>query len=259
MNRYASLTLALGAVTVAAAGCTSQSTPVPNPFSTADRVPPPAMRSVEGVAPAYYPGAAAPAYPAPPAVGAAPAYGNAPAYGAAPAYNAAPPVTAPAYGAPPATSSYAPSAPGPAPGTATPYYGASTSRSAVTPGDTISVPTDAGSLRYATPEESYLARQESQPVPRAGATQLAQAPDRPTATANGWIAGSAPVRSSAIASSPRVRLPGEGWSSEPISLAAIDRTQGVPIAPLEPAPTGARPGEPAPLRVATPSGGTGWR
>lgn len=261
MDRYARLAMLLLAAAIGPmAGCTSKTTTVSNPFTTADRVPPPALRTVPGAAPAYYPEAPTTA----PAFNAAPAYGAAPPAAPSPYTNASP-YGAPAYGAPPSTapSTFSPAAPGqaPAPGTATPYYGASASRGAAAPGDSIAVLPDSGSLRFASPSETNLARQETQPVPRAGATQLAESasPQRRTATASGWIAGSAPVRSSTVAGSPRVRMPGEGLTREPVSLAAIDQMQGVPIAPLEPAPTGASPGEPSPLRVATPSSSTGWR
>jgi hypothetical protein len=164
---------------------------------------------------------------------------------------------APSYGAPPST--YAPATP--APGTATPYYGAATSQRAITPGDTIAVPSDSGSLRFATPSDTSLARQQPQPVPRAGSTQVAtnSGTQRPAATASGWIAGSAPVRTDTLAGSPRVRVPGESFGYESVSLAAIRQPQSVPIAPLEPAPTGSPPGDPTPLRVATPPSSTGWR
>jgi hypothetical protein len=129
----------------------------------------------------------------------------------------------------------------------------------MTPGDTIAVPTDAGALRFATPSDAVLARQSTQPVPRSGSAQLAANPSSRPATASGWIAGSAPVRTDTLAGSPRVRVPGQSSGYEPVSLAAISGPQSVPIAPLEPAPTGVRVGEPAPLRVATPPSSTGWR
>lgn len=253
--RLLALTLTLLAPLVV--GCSSKSPPtVPNPFNTADRVPPPALRVDNVGAPAYYqpgatlqPGAAstfAPGQTTPSGYPAAPAAGS--------------------YPSAPAPSGYAPG-PTPAPGSATPYYGASRSApspSQVAGGDTIAVPTDSGSLRFAGAAESALARQQSSPIDRVGpaASMLASnaplnTPTRRPATANAWIAGSAPVRASRPEASPRVRMPSDEFTREPVSLAALDR--GVRIAPLEPAPTGARPGEPAPLRVATPGSTTGWR
>lgn len=129
----------------------------------------------------------------------------------------------------------------------------------MTPGDTIAVQPDSGALRFATPSDSLLARQQAQPVPRAGSTQMAANSTQRSATASGWIAGSAPVRTDTLAGSPRVRVPGQSSGYEPVSIAAISGPQSVPIAPLEPAPTGLRPGEAAPLRVATPPSSTGWR
>lgn len=260
-------TLALTVVAPLAIGCTSKTPTVTNPFNTADRVPPPMLRAGEGMAaPAYYPGAtaAAPAAPSTYPAHAAPGFQQ-----AAPGFQQQAPAfqQAPA-GFPPATN-YAPSAPTTLPGSATPLYGApplggSAARSRPQPstfaaGDAIAIPPDSGSLRFATQAESSLARNVSQPLPRSSATQLAAAPTRRAATASGWIAGSAPVRSSSPSVAPRVRMPGGGFDREPVSLAAIGRQGGVPIAPLEPASPGSRPGEPAPLRVATPQAGTGWR
>ncbi|MEO0529399.1 MAG: hypothetical protein AAF266_02355 [Planctomycetota bacterium] len=250
------------AVTV---GCTSRTPTVTNPFNSADRVPPPTLRAGDGVAaPTYYPGATAtaPAAPAWPATApAAPGFQQ-----AAPTFQQ----QAPAFQQAPAT--FPPAAPATQPGSATPVYGtppiggsASRSRprtSAVASGDSIAIPNDSGSLRFATQAESSLARAGSQPLPRTNATQLAAAPApaRRPATASGWIAGSAPVRSSTPTVAPRVRMPGGGeFAREPVSLAAIGGPSRVPIAPLEPAPAGNRPGESAPLRVATPQTGTGWR
>ena len=103
-------------------GCRSQSTPLTNPFASADRVPPPATRTLA-------PGTAQPYYPGDPGMATAPAAlpGAAPATTFAPASTAIPSVTAPPqtqplqsapvtppggwnqpaanpYGAPPATS-----------------------------------------------------------------------------------------------------------------------------------------------------------
>lgn len=245
MHKTAVLALLLA---VLAAGCSSNQTPtVPNPFNTADRVPPPPLRVAPGTdAPYYQPGAADPAAPATFAPGQTTPSG----YPAAPGgYQ----------GAAPAAPAYTPS---PAPGVATPFYGAglgSPGRTQVAGGDSIAVPTDAGSLRFAGRKEIELARRQSAPIDRPGPTTLlaSNTPTRRAATANAWIAGSAPVRAASPAPGPRVRMPGSEFVREPVSLAALDR--GVPIAPLEPAPTGGRPGEPAPLRVASPPSSTGWR
>lgn len=216
----------LAAIGVATAGCSSNSSTVPgpsNPFTTADRVPPPIMRS-----PSYYPN--------PTGASATPTAGA-----VAPTYPQGSPGLSPA------------------PGAATPYYGASVQRGATSPGDSISVPTDGGSLRFASPSETALARQQNEPVQREQQTLIASSapPQRRAASANAWIAGSAPVPNTSTVAGTRVRLPGSGAGREPVSLAAIDGR--APIAPLEPVPTGQRPGEPATLRVATPSSGTGWR
>lgn len=254
MHRYACFYALLAALCLVV-GCSSNQTPtVTNPFTTADRVPPPTMLSAPGAPPAVYAGPTTAASP----YGAAPAHSPAAPSAAPSSYTSASPYSAaPSYGSPPST--YAPTTP--APGTATPYYGAATSPRATAPGDTIAVPSDTASVRFATLSDTSLARQQPQPVPRAGSTQLAAnpAPQRPVASASGWIAGSAPVRTDTLAGSPRVRVPGESFGYEPVSLAAIGQPQGVPIAPLEPAPTGSRPGDPAPLRVAVPPSSTGWR
>jgi hypothetical protein len=265
MHRYACLYVLLSAC-ACLVGCSSTSPTVTNPFTTADRVPPPTMRAVEGVTPVIGMPAATTMAPtfgsAPPfnPPGAAPVTATAPMTGAvaSPYTSASPYGAAPSYGTPPST--YAPAGTTPAPGTATPYYGASTNQRSMTPGDTIAVPTDSGALRFATPSDSMFARQSTQPVPRAGSTQItASSATQRSATASGWIAGSAPVRTDTLAGSPRVRVPGQSSGYEPVSIAAISGPQSVPIAPLEPAPTGLRPGEAAPLRVATPPSNTGWR
>lgn len=234
-------------LTALAAGCSSNQPPtVPNPFNTADRVPPPALQMPSGGAQPYYqPGAPAPGGPTT----------FAPGQMAPSGYPAAP---GGLQGGPPAPA-YTPS---PAPGSATPYYGAGAaapSAGQVAGGDSIAIPTDAGSLRFAGQADVELARRRSAPIDRTGtATRLASNPSpRPPATASAWIAGSAPVRPATTTPGPRVRLPGAEFTREPVSLAALDR--GVRIAPLEPAPTGGRPGEPAPLRVASPPSSTGWR
>ena len=224
-----------------AAGCSSKTPTVPNPFSTADRVPPPALQSVPGAAQPYYQGGGAP-----------PTF--VPGQTTPSGYPAAP---VPSFGAP------APSLQ-PGPGQATPVYGTpSGSASKPAPrstqlaaGDAVAIPTDAGSLRFATSGDAERLRQASAPIARESApTQLAaKSPTRPPATANAWIAGSAPVRPAAPAVAPRVRMPGE---REPVSLAAIDGR--VPVAPLEPAASSQVAGEPAPLRVATPPSTLGWR
>ncbi len=176
-------TLSLGMATLV--GCSKGQTTVPNPFCTADRVPPPATRAIA-------PGTAQPYYQSVPAT------------------------TAPSY-APPA-GAYLPQ-------TSSPRPALSTVASA---GDAISIPTDNTALRFG------------------GATHPAPLnPSQPqslaarTATASGWISGSAPVRnpilsgSPQIASTPRVRLPGSGtYARQPVSVAALEsRTQGVRITP----------------------------
>lgn len=265
MHRHACLYTLLAAC-ACLVGCSSTSPSVTNPFTTADRVPPPTMRAVEGVAPVVGVPAAttvAPTFGAAPAfnpAGTAPMATSTPMTGAvaSPYTSASPYGAAPTYGTP--QSTYAPAGATPAPGTATPYYGASMNQRSMTPGDTIAVQPDSGALRFATPSDSLLARQQAQPVPRAGSTQIAaNPPTQRSATASGWIAGSAPVRTDTLAGSPRVRVPGQSSGYEPVSIAAISGLQSVPIAPLEPAPTGVRAGEPSPLRVATPPSSTGWR
>lgn len=211
-------------------GCSSQAPTVPNPFNTADRVPPPMMRNAAGTQP-YYSGAP---------TAAAPAFGSLPVG--------------------PTPIGQAPVGPGsPAPGTATPFYGASVNRAGATPGDAIAVPSDSSSLRFAAPDAAAFARRSTVPVQRSENNLIASnnASSPRVATANGWIAGSAPVRGAEPVASPRVRLPGAGEYREPVSIAAIDG--GVRTAPLEPIPTDRPAGEPAPLRIATPSSATGWR
>lgn len=243
--------LVLSLLATLAAGCSTKSPTVPtvaNPFNTADRVPPPALQAAPGVAPPYYqPGA-----PVPAASGAPSTF--APGQTTPSGYPAAPATPGAYQGAP----AYTPS---PAPGSATPNYGASRSAprsTQVAGGDSIAIPTDSGSLRFAGKSEVELARQQSAPIGRAASpAQLASGtPTRRPATASAWIAGSAPVRAASPTPAPLVRMPGDGFVREPVSLAALD--QGVRVTPLEPAPTGGLPGEPAPLRVATPSSGTGW-
>lgn len=227
-----------------AAGCSSTTTPeLTNPFTTADRVPPPALIATpDGVAPAYYPQGQAAYAPAAPgaAPGVAPPFQGAPAtspYQAAPAYTPAP-------------------AQGPAPGSATPFYGAPAVGGPTASNEApISIQPDSASLRFASPSSVAQARQQNQPIARNGQTLAAAS--RPPATANAWVSGSAPVRSAAPAASPRVRVPGASGYREPVSLATLDG--GVSIAPLEPVPGAPPAGGAAPLRVATPPSGTVWR
>lgn len=229
------------AILALATGCTSKSTPISNPFTSADRVPPPTLRTDAGSAPSYPPatyGALAPPAAGAPLPAITPYSGGPAAYGS--------PAFAPAPG-----GTFAPVAP--APGTATPTY-APPAGAVSDAGDTIAIPADGGSLRFASPSDAELARRGGP----ATATASRPATRRP-ATAGGWIAGSAPVRSAQVAGGTRVRLPGGALPSEPVSIAAIGGPQAVPIAPLEPSPGGPRPGEPQPLRVATPPGSTGWR
>lgn len=259
--------LALALISTLLVGCTSKTPTISNPFNSADRVVPPAMRTGPGGDAAYYP-QAAPTYP-PASGGYAPSAPStfAPGQMTPSGYPAAPVQGGGAY---PPAGGYAPSAPGLAPsiapGSATPYYGAAApiprpSSGALASGDSISIPTDTGSLRFASPDQTALARRSSQPVSRSPqqSTQLASNPanQRRVATANGWIAGSAPIRSSVPAASPRIRMPGDTTYREPVSLAALDG--GVSVRALEPVPGNARGGEPAPLRIAQPPLNTGWR
>lgn len=183
-------TLSLGIATLV--GCSKGPTTVPNPFSTADRVPPPATRAIA-------PGTAQPYYQSVPAT-------------TAPAF--APPTAYPGGLQPQASS------PRPATNTLT----------STTPGDAISIPSDNTALRFgnATQPAPFNPRQPESLAAR-------------TATANGWISGSAPVRSpvtsgsqTMLASTPRVRLPGSGtYNRQPVSVAALQpKTQGVRITPL---------------------------
>lgn len=229
-------------------GCGGASAPTnPPPFLSADRVPPPTTRVVtpDAAATPYYgaPAATAPAasaWPSPPVTGGA--------------YPAAPPVGAPGSATPiydtppypPAGAGSPAGAPPAGPYSASPPLGAR----APSPGDTVSIPNDAGALRFASPTEVALAR-----TPTADPmTQLAQAP----ATASGWIANSGPVRGSSSVAASRTSLP--TTSRAPVSVASLAPTGGVPMAPLEPAAPQsggtAYPGGRAPLRVALPSSTT---
>lgn len=204
------------ALSVLVGGCSSSSNSVPNPFNTPDRVTPPTfqsgMTSQAGGA-AYYP---QPTYPQQSPTTFAPAVTNPP--GLAPGYPAGP------VGAP---------APiGPTPGTATPVYsspappagtvgspGGSASRPSLdaqplaAAGDQVAVPSDnaavrfGGALRNAEPKQ-LLASQGS------------------PATASGWIAGSAPVRSGSSGNPPRVRLPGEMGMEQPLRVASPGSSTG---------------------------------
>ncbi|QDT69148.1 hypothetical protein MalM25_20760 [Planctomycetes bacterium MalM25] len=233
-----------GLLLALAAGCSSTTTPeLTNPFTTADRVAPPALRTTpDGVAPAYYPQGQATFAPAAP--GAAP--------GVAPAYQGAPPASpyqaAPAYTPAPAQ--------GPVPGSATPFYGAPAVGGPTASNEApITIQPDSSSLRFASPSSVAQARQQNQPIARGGQTLAATS--RPPATANAWVSGSAPVHSATPAASPRVRVPGVSGYREPVSLAALEG--GVSITPLEPVPGAPPAGGAAPLRVATPQADTVWR
>ena len=270
----------LGMATLSLTGCSNTTTPtVPNPFTTADRVPPPPTRAITpGTAQPYYPATPQAAPPAAAYPGANPYPGAT----AAPAYpgTAYPAQTAPGQPLPgqpypgqplpgqplpaqPAAPTYPGSGTRPAPLGATPRRSPEQFASS---GQSISVPSDQGSLRFASPSQVNTARVEAIASAATNNPQLAnpQLASRP-ATANSWIAGSAPVRrtDTSLAAAPRVRVPGQDLSRQPVSLAAIDPTApregSVGIQPLEPAPlSNGQPGEPAPLRVATPSA-TGWR
>lgn len=192
-------------------GCTGSTTTaptIPNPFVTADRVPPPVAH-------------AAPAQ-------AAPYYNPAPALSPAPGPAGAYPSPAPLNQAPlnPASQQAAPVYPGtlgapqPAPLGRSGAVGAPIAKA----GDAVAVPTDASPLRFGSPARPAAAA----PSPNALAG----------GTANGWIAGSAPVRRPAApTSSPLARIPGRTTSSEPLSLAALGDGRGqVQITPLNAPP-----------------------
>ncbi|MEQ8846841.1 hypothetical protein [Botrimarina sp.] len=187
------LALVAGAVAACLLGCSSSTTTVPNPFNTADRVPPPPLRA--GAPPA----AASPYYPQ------APGYPQAPAtfapQPAAPAASPAPGSATPVYGdqvAPPAYPN---------------YQGADAGRSPsgsqlAASGEAIAVPGDNSSVRFGSPNR-----------PAAAPTTEALASNGQGDVVGGWIAGSAPVRG-ANAASPRVRLPGETGVESPLRVAS---------------------------------------
>lgn len=197
-------TLILLVLATSLVGCSRNQQPLPNPFASGDRVPPPLTRagSQSLPQPTYY----------------------------------SPSQTAPL----PANTPYtAPGAPLGQTQTLNPAQVASRT------GDSVSVPTDSTSLRFGsvTPTPRTIAGGGGASVP-----SIASRP----ATANGWVSGSAPVRtrgvmnsSTAIAST-RVRLPGADASvHSPVDVAAL--SPGGAVAPT-------------PQSVASnPSGTTGWR
>lgn len=234
-----------------ATGCASNTQPTyTNPFTTADRVPPPATRLAPGAAQPYYPGS-----PAPAATFATPA----PAFASPGAATAPPPFVggtspAPAYGSPTTTplppqnfggaapSPFTPqsfSPPGAPAQTAAPQpfgaaapasqpFGGSATRpmsplSSATPtptrpGDNVAIPGDSTPLRFG--EGAHPAPLN----PRAPQSLAAR-----TAVTGGWISGSAPVRSTvsggdtALAAAPRVRMPGgQAMTRQPVNVAALD-------------------------------------
>lgn len=148
MRSAASLTILTVAVF---AGCRNHSTPMANPFLVPDRVPPPTTQLAPGTAAPYYQGEAMPSVAplAAPAAGmpqiptaGAPAGAYLPPTGAPPA-SAYP--AAPAGSAYPAGSTYPTS---PITPTAPPNYGASVAPTAK--GESIGVPNDGQSLRFAS-------------------------------------------------------------------------------------------------------------
>lgn len=151
--RYAA-TLALFVV-ASAAGCRGNSTPLTNPFLTPDRVPPPTTQTLApGMAAPYYQGepmptaaplaAPAGAVPGMPAIPAVPA-GAAPAGTFAP--GAVPPATAYPGAAYPASQPSTAYPVTPTPTTQPLNYGAQATPS---PGDSVGVPKDDQSLRFAS-------------------------------------------------------------------------------------------------------------
>ncbi|TWT40250.1 hypothetical protein Pla111_33820 [Botrimarina hoheduenensis] len=189
------------------AGCSTSKTSVPNPFLTTDRVAPPAthLAPAPQAGPYYSAPAGAPLYGAP----AASPYASPNSFGTSPS----------AFGTPPA----APITPAPAP------LGQIDNRSPVASlaaGDAVAVPGDGAPLRFG----SAIPR-SAQPI---SPNSIAQAP----ATASGWIAGSAPVRSvpSYATAAPTTRLPQSASPREPVSLAALggDNRGQIRITPLGP-------------------------
>ena len=167
MRSAASLTILAVAVF---AGCRNHSTPMSNPFLTPDRVPPPTTQLAPGTAAPYYQGEAMPSA----APFAAPAAGmpQIPA-AAAPAGTFAPGMSAPpasAYPGVPAGSPYPAPAASPITPTAPLNYGASAAPTA--PGESIGVPNDEQSLRFAaasltptsTPSSAAIAASATTPT-----------------------------------------------------------------------------------------------
>lgn len=197
-------------VAAASAGCSRNQPGITNPFTTADRVPPPATQLAPGTAQPYYP-AAPGAIGAPPTTFGAPATGQpiAPQQFAPPqGTSIAPPQAAPFNSVPPVGSTpFGATSPSP-----------STQLAASTPGDSVAIPGDSTALRFG-PAAKPAADNPRQP------TSLAAR----TAVNGGWVSGSAPVRSSVdpagsvFAAAPRVRMPGaETMSREPVDVAALD-------------------------------------
>lgn len=149
-------TLTLFFVAVVAAGCRGNSTPLTNPFLTPDRVPPPSTQQLApGMAAPYYqgdampntaplaaPAAAMPGIPTIPANGAPPAT-YAPVPGAVPPGSAYPGAAYPGSVQPNTAYPVSPVTPTTAPLN----YGAS---AAPAPGESIGVPPDGQSLRFAS-------------------------------------------------------------------------------------------------------------
>ena len=203
---------------LALTGCSRNQAALNNPFTTADRVPPPATQ--------LPPGTAQPYYPAPPA-GATTTFAapQAAAPLGQPGFGGAPAATFQQQPAPPfqsvAPTQAAPFGTGVAPPASTPFGSSTTLPNAPlasnTPGDAVAIPVDNTALRFGAPAKPA-------PINPREPTSLASR----TASASGWISGSAPVRStvdtggSVLAAAPRVRMPGgESLNREPVNVARI--------------------------------------
>ncbi|MEO1498328.1 MAG: hypothetical protein AAFV43_14385 [Planctomycetota bacterium] len=223
-SRRFPLALAVGGACVGAMlGCSKAAPTVPNPFQLNDRVPPPIAHAAP-LQPAPYYGSAPSAAGVPlgsPGTFASPA----PLSPGPGAIMPAPVQPAPAgtLGAPQPF----PSAPAPQGGFQQPSYGQPAplgqSRSAVPGGDAVAIAADTAPLRFASPSP----RPPAQPAQPAAAALAGGA-------ANGWIAGSAPVRRPTRPSAPTTRLPSSVGGREPVSIAALGGGRGgVQITPLD--------------------------
>ncbi len=199
--------LAVGAMAAGillAVGCTSNQPIIPNPFTTADRVPPPVLQApAPGAAQPYYQGGAQPA----------------------PAFQpGAPGQPAPTF-QPQST---------PIPGQPISSNNQSRSSTIASRGEAIAIPTDRSALRFAAPNMPNSAPSKANIV----------ANGRQPATANSWVSGAAPIRTRPIefannttSSQPTARVPStRSLSREPVSIAALNQgssTQQTKIRPLE--------------------------